>query len=353
VKRLALLLVVGTLLAACSGQQGTPTQEPTKPTDPTTIDNNQPDPPEAASQQPELAFGRSGSVGGATVTVQAPYWGKPPDYGTEEGFELAVFKVKWEATRDRVVTPTFTVTMDGGEEFTRNPSFASNGAIQTSPIWEGDQLILTELDTGDWVNGQVAFVLPRERGTLYVKGDEGAPVLAYRFGPDSTGSLPSGYGSKIINRPPDPAAETQALNERYAVWNQLVAEANEDVRVAKLRWDNEELFDYLNFWMHDEIVEERSYPYPFTGNPDAAQGVLFETASPLMPTGSSHRDVCRLNEPGQVYKGDAGDHTRYYWGWVTCRGQIETIHAKLRYFRDAEGIDHAMVQLLKTPPQGG
>jgi len=352
VKRLALLLVVGTLLAACSGQQGTPTQEPTKPTDPTTINNNQPDPPEAASQQPELAFGRSGSVGGATVTVQAPYWTKATPYGTEPGFQQALFQVTWEATRDRMVTPTFTVTMDGGEEFTRNPLFGSNGSILSGVQWEGDQLILTELDTGDWVRGVVAFVLPRERGTLYVKGDDGAPILAYRFGPESTASKPSGYGSKVVNRVDDPAAVRQAMNERYAAWNQLTAEAADDYRIAKLRWSNEELIDYVNYWLHDEMIEERSYPYPFTGNPEAAQGVLYETGSPLLPTGTSVQDVCRFPSGEGIYEGAEGDHTRLWWGWISCRGQYELIHAKFRYFRDAQGLDHAVVELLKTPPLG-
>jgi hypothetical protein len=308
------------------------------------------DPQEAASQQTEVALGQAGSVGGAEVSVDAPYWTKASDYGTEEGFQQALFQVTWKAIRDRVTTPTFTVTMDGGEEFTRNPLIASNGAILGGVQWEGPQLPLTMLDTGDQVRGVVAFVLPHERGTLVVTGDT---TITYRFGPDSAASRPSGYGSKIINRPVDPATETQALNERFAAWDTLTVDALDDVRVAKLRWDNDQLVDYVDFWISKEMTEERSYPYPFTGNPEAAQGVLYETGSPLLPTGTSERDVCEFQGDHGFYRGGPGDHTRLWWGWIFCRGQYELVHARFRYFRDAQNIDHATVALLKTPPLGG
>jgi hypothetical protein len=348
---LAGLLAAGLLLAACGKQPAG--QVPA-------ADNNQPDPPEAAAQPPTeqtgpvaLRFGQSGIVGRARVTVQAPGW-STEDTPIGEDVQWAVFQVTWEALADRVTTPKFLVEMGGGEQFTREVSYDSGG-----------QLLLTELDTGDRVSGIVSFAIPAERGKLIIPGESEGNRLEYAFAPSGRRPAKAKVGAKV-HQPTAAAeaAERVALDQRMLEWNKLIEGMDQSQRIPLARWDNRLLIGYLNTWLHDYPTEEPAYPQPWHNSIPAAEGVLEAPGSPLAPTGTTVGDTSYLEDiTGEgIYKGDTGDRTRYWWGFVE-RGkaqnagvagvvQREIVHLRIRFFRDSSGIDHALIKVLKTPPLG-
>jgi hypothetical protein len=361
-RRSRTVAAVALALALAAGCQS---QTPTQP------DNLQPDPPEAAHEAPVLSGPQAARFGAVEeafpwkVTVQQPGWSDQIPEFTEPGFAWLVFQVTWEPlpTANNAVpwaaTPSFWVQAGGGEEFIRNYGWQPSR-----------QLILTGLEPGEHASGLISFLVPKGRGKLIMPLPVDNNVTfewSYtdRGGPPGDGSVAAKTTSE------DVGAHLSDLEGRMQSWNELLADVPASQRVPLERWDNYNLLNYLNTYLHD-LPAEADGLQPYDGNELTASGVLEDNPSPLFPHGNGHGEQCQLpSGPGadyqgsrpEVYRGDAGDRTRYFWGFVTCPwldgphgepGQRGTqlVHLRIRLFRDSTGLDHAVIRVLKTPPLG-